>query len=88
VVNRRCRISMAVVAVMVSYEHAYALVTHGETEWTASPDPIDRGRPDSSKVVLDSGRRSVPVPWLAQWLLGLGIAAALAAQVAHGLGTV
>jgi hypothetical protein len=26
------------------------------------------------------------VPWLAQWLLGLGISVALAANVAHGLG--
>jgi hypothetical protein len=40
---------------------------------------------DSSTVVLDSVHRSVPVPWPAQWLLGLGIAAALAANVAHGL---
>jgi hypothetical protein len=28
----------------------------------------------------------MPVPALARWLLGLGIAAALAANVAHGLG--
>jgi hypothetical protein len=41
---------------------------------------------DRSTVVADSVRRSVPVPWLAQWLFGLGIAAALAANVAHGLG--
>jgi hypothetical protein len=27
-----------------------------------------------------------PVPGLARWLLGLGIAATLAANVAHGLG--
>ena len=40
----------------------------------------------SSMVMLDSARRKVPVPALAQWLLGLGIAATLAANVAHGLG--
>jgi hypothetical protein len=36
--------------------------------------------------MLDSARRKVPVPALARWLLGLGIAATLAANVAHGLG--
>jgi hypothetical protein len=40
----------------------------------------------SSTVVHDSVRRTVPVPWLARWLLGLGIAATLTANVAHGLG--
>jgi hypothetical protein len=37
-------------------------------------------------VLLDTARRKVPVPALARWLLGLGIAATLAANVAHGLG--
>jgi hypothetical protein len=37
-------------------------------------------------VMLDSARRKTPVPMLARWLLGLGIAATLAANVAHGLG--
>jgi hypothetical protein len=37
-------------------------------------------------VMLDCARRKVPVPALARWLLGLGIAATLAANVAHGLG--
>ena len=36
--------------------------------------------------MLDSARPKVPVPALARWLLGLGIAATLAANVAHGLG--
>jgi Protein of unknown function (DUF2637) len=40
----------------------------------------------SSMVMLDSARRNRPVPVLARWLLGLGIAATLAANVAHGLG--
>jgi hypothetical protein len=39
-----------------------------------------------SMVMLDSARRKVAVPPLARWLPGLGIAAALAANVAHGLG--
>jgi hypothetical protein len=37
-------------------------------------------------VLLDSARRGVPVPALARWLLGMGIVATLAANVAHGLG--
>jgi hypothetical protein len=37
-------------------------------------------------LMLDSARRKVPVPALARRLLGLGIAATLAANVAHGLG--
>jgi hypothetical protein len=40
----------------------------------------------SSMVMLDSARRKTVVPALARWLLGLGIAATLAANVAHGLG--
>lgn len=40
----------------------------------------------SSMVLLDSARRKVPVPALARWLLGVGIAATLAANIAHGLG--
>jgi hypothetical protein len=40
----------------------------------------------SSMVMLDSVRRKVSVPASARWLLGLGVAAPLAANVAHGLG--
>jgi Protein of unknown function (DUF2637) len=40
----------------------------------------------SSMVMLDSARRDRPVPAFTRWLLGLGIAATLAANVAHGLG--
>jgi hypothetical protein len=38
----------------------------------------------SSMVMLDCARRRVPVAVLARWLLGLGITATLAADVAHG----
>ena len=40
----------------------------------------------SSMVMLDSARRRTPVPVLARWLLGLGIAETLAANVGPGLG--
>jgi hypothetical protein len=38
-------------------------------------------------VMLDSARRKTRVSVLFRWLLGLGIAATLAPNVAHGLGT-
>jgi hypothetical protein len=82
-------IGVAAVAAVVSYEHAYALVrAHGETGWTAHliPLTVDGLIWASSMVMLDSCRRCMPVPSLARWLLGLGIAATLAANVTHGLG--
>jgi hypothetical protein len=62
--------------------------THGEAGWTG---PLASLTADgliyaSSMVMLDPMRRKLPVPALARWLLGLGIAATLAANVAHGLG--
>ena len=82
-------LGVAVVAAVVSYEHASALVrAHGESGWTGRliPLTVDGLIYASSMVMLDSARRRTPVPVLARWLLGLGIAATLAANVAHGLG--
>jgi hypothetical protein len=82
-------LGVALVAAVASYEHASALVrAHGETGWTARliPLTVDGLIYASSMVMLDSARRKMPVPALARWLLGLGIAATLAANVAHGLG--
>jgi hypothetical protein len=82
-------IGVAMVAAVVSYEHAYDLVHgHGETGWTAHliPLTVDGLIWASSMVMLDSARRGARVPALARWLLGLGIVATLAANVAHGLG--
>jgi hypothetical protein len=82
-------VGVAAVAAVASYEHAYALVrAHGEAGWTGRlvPLTVDGLIYASSMVMLDSARRKVPVPALARWLLGLGIAATLAANVAHGLG--
>jgi hypothetical protein len=82
-------VGVAAVAAVASYEHAYALVrAHGEAAWTGRMVPltVDGLIYASSMVMLDSARRKVPVPALARWLLGLGIAATLAANVAHGLG--
>jgi cytochrome b561 len=82
-------LGVAVVPAVASYEHAYDLVrAHGEAGWTARliPLTVDGLIYASSMVMLDSARRATPVPALARWLLGLGIAATLAANVAHGLG--
>jgi hypothetical protein len=82
-------LGVALVAAVVSYEHVSDLVrAYGETGWTARliPLTVDGLISASSMVMLDSARRKTPVPALAQWLLGLGIAATLAANVAHGLG--
>jgi hypothetical protein len=37
-------------------------------------------------VMLESACRKAPVPALARWLLGVGVVATLAANVAHVLG--
>ena len=82
-------VGVAAVAAVASYEHAYDLVRmHGESGWTARlvPLTVDGLIYASSMVMLDSARRRVPVPALARWLLGVGIAATLAANVVHGLG--
>jgi hypothetical protein len=64
------------------------VLAHGKSGWTARMVPltVDGLIYASSMVMLDSARRRTPVPALARWLLGLGIAATLAANVAHGLG--
>jgi Protein of unknown function (DUF2637) len=80
---------VAAVAAVASCEHAYALVrAHGETGWIGRlvPLTVDGLIYASSMVMLDSACRQAPVPALARWLPGLGIAATLAANVAHGLG--
>jgi hypothetical protein len=89
VVDRRAVIGVAAVAAVVSYEHAYSLIrAHGETGWTAHliQVTVDGLIWASSMFMLDSARSGVRVSALARWLLGLGIAATLAANVAHGLG--
>jgi hypothetical protein len=82
-------LGVATVAAAASYDHAYDLVrAHGESGWTARMVPlmVDGLIYASSIVMLDSARRKVPVPALARWLLGVGVAATLAANVAYGLG--
>ena len=82
-------IGVAAVAAVASYEYAYDLVrANGEGAWAPRlvPLTVDGLIYASSMVMLDCARRKVPVPALARWLLGLGITATLAVNVAHGLG--
>jgi hypothetical protein len=93
-IDRATRLSTAVavlavagIAAYVSYCHAYAVVrAHGESGITARLEPatIDGLVYASSMVVLYAARHRVPVPSLARWLLGLGIAATLTANMAQG----
>jgi hypothetical protein len=80
-------LAVAGIAAYVSYWHAYAVVrAHGETGITARLEPatIDGLVYASSMVVLYAARHRVPVPSLARWLLVLGIAATLTANMAQG----
>ena len=80
-------LAVAGVAAYVSYWHAYAVVrAYGGSGLTARLEPatIDGLVYASSMDVLYAARHRVPVPSLARWLLGLGIAATLTANMAQG----
>ncbi len=80
-------LAVAGIAAYVSYWHAYAVVrAYGESGVTARLEPatIDGLVYASSMVNLYAARHRLPVPTLARWLLGLGIAATLAANMAQG----
>ena len=80
-------LTVAAIAAYVSYCHAYAVVqAHGESGITARLEPatIDGPVYASSMVILYAARHRVPVPALARWLLVLGIAATLTANMAQG----
>ncbi len=81
--------TVAAVAAVISYRHAYELVsTHGETGVTARlmPFTVDGLILAASMLILDANWRHRPVPPLARWCLGAGIAATIGANLAHGLG--
>ena len=80
---------MAVVAAVISYQHAFELVrSHGEFGLTARllPFTVNGLIWAASMVMLDSSRRGQPVPRLAAWSLGAGIVATVGANLAHGVG--
>jgi hypothetical protein len=80
-------LAVAGIAAYVSYWHAYAVVrADGETGITARLEPATIGGLvyASSMVVLYAARHRARVPFLARWLLALGIAATLTANMAQG----
>ncbi len=79
-------LAVAGIAAYVSYWHAYAVVrVSGESGITGlEPATIDGLVYASSMMVLYAARHRVPAPSLARWLLGLGIAATLTANMAQG----
>jgi hypothetical protein len=80
-------LGVAGIAAYISYWHAYEVISaHGETGVTARLEPatIDGLVYCSSMVVLYAARHQLHAPALARWLLGLGIVATLAANLAHG----
>ena len=82
-------VTVAVVAAVISYQHAFELVrSHGESGVTARllPFTVDGLIWAASMVVLDASRRGQPVPRLAAWSLGAGICATVGANLAHGVG--
>ena len=82
-------VAVAVVAAVISYQHAYELVrSHGESGLTARllPFTVDGLIWAASMVVLDASRRNQPIPRLAAWSLGAGIIATVGANLAHGVG--
>ena len=81
--------TVAAVAAVISYRHAYELVSsHGETGVTARllPFTVDGLILAASMLILDANRHHRPVPPLARWCLGAGILATIGANLAHGLG--
>ena len=76
-------VAVAVVAAVISYQHAYELVrSHGESGVTARllPFMVDGLIWAASMVVLNASRRGQPVPRLAAWSLGTGIVATVGSK--------
>jgi Protein of unknown function (DUF2637) len=75
-------------AAVISYSHIYALArAHGQTVLDARlmPLAVDGLILSASLLQLHEARNGRPVPALARWMLWLGIAGTVAANVAYGL---
>jgi hypothetical protein len=78
-------LAVAGIAAYVSYWQAYAVVrVHGESGVTARLVPATIDGLVYASSMLYAARHRIAVPFLARWLLGLGIAATLTANMAHG----
>ncbi len=81
-------LAVAGFAAVVSYSHVFDLGrAHGQSGTAARllPLSVDGLIAAASLVMLHEARRQRPSPPLAWWMLGLGVAATLAANVVYGL---
>lgn len=81
--------TVAAVAAVISYRHAYELVSsHGERGLTSRllPFTVDGLILAASMLILDASRLHLPTPLLAHWCLDAGILATISANLAHGIG--
>ena len=79
---------VAAIAAVVSFVHIEHLaVTHGQTALASAllPVSIDGTVGAASLVMLRAARAGLATPWLARFMLGLSVAATLAANVGYGL---
>jgi DNA-binding CsgD family transcriptional regulator len=79
---------VAAIAAIVSFVHIEHLaVTHGQTAVAAVllPVSIDGTVAAASLVMLRAARAGLGTPWLARAMLGLAVAATLAANIGYGL---
>ena len=79
---------VALIAAIVSFVHIEHLaVTHGQTFVAAVllPVSIDGTVAAASLVMLRAARAGLGTPWLARFMLGLAVAATLAANIGYGL---
>lgn len=79
---------VAAFAGIVSYEHAYDLArTHGQFGVAARllPLSIDGLIVSASLVLLHAARQKLSAPRLARWMLVVGVAATVGANLAYGL---
>ncbi len=78
---------VAAIAAVVSYIHIERLaVTPGQT-WLAAllmPVSLDGTITAASLALLDAARAGLPSPWLGRLMLGLGVAATVAANAVEG----
>jgi hypothetical protein len=81
-------LAVAAFAAIVSYSHIYDLGrAHGQAGTAARllPLSVDGLILAASLVLLHEARNGRSAPALARWMLGLGVAATVAANVAYGL---
>jgi hypothetical protein len=81
-------VTVAIVAGMISFSHLFDLAhAHGQSGVAArlTPVSVDATILAASLVMLHSARRQIRSPWLARVMLGAGVGATIAGNLAYGL---